>query len=228
MSTYSCEDFRSRLAQASSLPASTDRESVAWHRHIVECELCRDLLASEERLDELLAAVPEPHVPRDLARRVRAALEPVRARVRAPEDELDRLLELVPEPVVPEGLPDRVLAALQSERSSDQEQAAPFSLLRGRGLLVAAAALLFAFFLFRRAWTTSPGGSPEELGRVAYFHEELQDEDELIVYALENWELLMSDEIEVYLASLDPEEQALFELDLLDGVEEILGEGEAR
>ena len=228
MSTYSCEDFRSRLAQASSLRTGTDHETVAWHRHIVECEACRDHLASEDRLDELLAAVPEPHVPGDLVRRVRAALEPMRTRSRASRDELDQLLELVPDPVVPEGLSARVLDGLRRECSSPGRQAAPFSLLRGRGLLVAAAALLLVLFAFRWSWITSSSELPEEVGRVVYFHEELQDEDELIVYALENWELLMSDEIEVYLASLDPEEQALFELDLLDGAEEASGEGKAR
>ena len=62
-------------------------------------------------LDELLASLPEPDLPADLARRVLACL----ARPRA-EGGLDALLERAPAPEVPSGLAGRVLTGLGDAR----------------------------------------------------------------------------------------------------------------
>lgn len=212
MSALRCEDFRALVARhlrpgkpgRELLPAG---ESVAWHTHLVECADCREFLAEEGRLDELLAAVPEPELPSALAARVRAALEPARRRQRE-EEHLDLLLDGLPEPIAPEGMSGRVLAGLRAERAP-----AKWTLLRGRGLALAAAVLALLLTIAGRALLFRESSTPEE---VAYIRTELIDEDELIVYALENWELLMSDDIEVYMASLDPSERILLELEDLD------------
>ncbi len=102
----------------------------------------------------------------------------------------------------------RVLAGLRAERAP-----AKWTLLRGRGLALAAAVLALLLTIAGRALLFRESSTPEE---VAYIRTELIDEDELIVYALENWELLMSDDIEVYMASLDPSERILLELEDLD------------
>ena len=211
MSPYDCDDFRARPGKARS-----EADSIAWHEHLTRCAACRDHLAAEEHLDELLASVPEPRIPAALAERVQAALEPVRARQRE-DARLDLLLDAVPAPDVPTDLAARVLAGLRPERAPS-----PLRLLRGRTLrLAAAAVVLFAavasWVLFRPASRIN-GDEPRE--PLTYIREELSGEDELVVYALENWELLMSEELEVYLASLDATELAHLELDPLD---ELLG-----
>ena len=211
MSRYRCDDFLALLASATARRPGAD-ESLAWHRHLVECASCRGQLAAEERLEELLASISEPEVPPDLADRIQAALLPMRKGLSRREEELDRLLDRVPKPAAPAGLADRVLARLEPERTARRVPAAlPWQ--RRSGVLAAAAALLLVVFVASRLLTWSSGDVAEE--ELAYFREVLENEDELIVYALENWELLMNDEIEVYL-SLGPEEQALFELGLLD------------
>lgn len=77
-----CIEFRTRLAQAL---AERPVGELAWHEHVLTCADCRDLLDAEEALDELLASLPRPSLPPELARRVIARL--------APERELDRLLD---------------------------------------------------------------------------------------------------------------------------------------
>ena len=50
---------------------------------------------------------------------------------------------------------------------------------------------------------------------------ELEQDDELVAYALERWELLHDDDLDLWLASLDPDAQVLMEYsgDALDDVE---------
>lgn len=90
-----CTDFRARLARV--LVERTSREAerfdgfagaVAWHEHVLTCGACRELLESEEALEDLLASLPLPSLPPELARRVLQRLQPTRA-----ELELDRLLD---------------------------------------------------------------------------------------------------------------------------------------
>lgn len=78
----SCIEFRARLAQAL---AERPVAELAWHEHVLTCNDCRELLDAEEALDDLLASLPRPNLPPELARRVIARL--------APERELDRLLD---------------------------------------------------------------------------------------------------------------------------------------
>jgi len=77
-----CLDFRARLAQAL---AEHPVAELAWHEHVLTCADCREVLDAEEALDELLASLPRPSLPPELARRVIARL--------APERELDHLLD---------------------------------------------------------------------------------------------------------------------------------------
>lgn len=79
---HSCTEFRARLAQAL---AEYPVAELAWHEHVLTCTDCRELLDAEEALDDLLASLPRPNLPPELARRVIARL--------APERELDRLLD---------------------------------------------------------------------------------------------------------------------------------------
>lgn len=79
---HSCIEFRARLAQAL---AEHPVAELTWHEHVLTCADCRELLAAEEALDGLLASLPRPNLPPELARRVIARL--------APERELDRLLD---------------------------------------------------------------------------------------------------------------------------------------
>jgi hypothetical protein len=79
---HSCTEFRARLAQAL---AEHPVAELAWHEHVLTCSDCRELLDAEEALDDLLASLPRPNLPPELARRVIARL--------APERELDRLLD---------------------------------------------------------------------------------------------------------------------------------------
>jgi len=207
---HDCDDFRARIGK----PLS-DADAVPWHEHLARCAACRDRLAAEQHLDELLASVPAPRIPAALAERVRAALGPMREKQRE-EMRLDALLDAVPAPEVPADLARRVLAGLRAERH-------PRSLrfLRGRTLRLAAAAVVL--FAALAAWRLFDRPQGEPRAPLTYMKDELSGDDELVVYALENWELLMSEELEVYLASLDATELAHLELDPLD---DLLGDDE--
>ncbi|HPF13610.1 MAG TPA: hypothetical protein P5218_09845 [Planctomycetota bacterium] len=102
-----CLDFRSRLsavladlpvAEAGSLP---DVQTLGWHAHLLSCEPCRQLLESEQALEELLATLPTPQ----LLEGQRALLvKQLSAEVR-----LESLLSLAdPFGAAPQGLADRV------------------------------------------------------------------------------------------------------------------------
>ncbi|HUR29381.1 MAG TPA: hypothetical protein VM509_14425 [Planctomycetota bacterium] len=147
-----CHDFRLRLAEALRLPSATIGGELAapalgaalglgWHAHVIHCGECRELLAEEEALDELLRSLPVPQLPRALAERVLSRLDAVRRgvdldqlldlelaapapanlargvieRVHA-EARLDRLLDRVPAAKAPAGLEQRVLAKLSLAR----------------------------------------------------------------------------------------------------------------
>ncbi|MAB78400.1 MAG: hypothetical protein CMJ89_03500 [Planctomycetes bacterium] len=210
MNHLNCDGFRTLISEALNdrgrLGQGLGRDGIAWHRHLVDCSACRSYLAAETRLDELLAMLPEPGLPPGLAESVQAALAPVR-RQRQDDAVLEGLLDCVPKPDVPPDLSQRVLAGLQRERAP-----AEWTLLRGRGLGLTAAAAFFAALLLGWALVFQSSEVPRE---TAYFRDELAGEDELIVYALENWDLLMGEEVDVYLASLDPAEAAVLELDAL-------------
>lgn len=107
-----CEQFRARLASLLSgrVKAETFGRLV-WHEHLLACGDCRALLDAEHALEVLLASLPEPHLPPELARRVLSRLEPARADVA-----LDRLLEDSLAVPVPAELARRVLDRLAVTR----------------------------------------------------------------------------------------------------------------
>ena len=218
------------------------------HEHLFLCSECRAILESERALDEILDSMPAPQLPRTLARRVLARLERERLQdvdalldeLPAPDvpsdlsarllgalaesrhdAQLDRLLERVPEPALPVGLAQRVLAGVADERRAQRSTVGTGA----RVLLGAAAALLLCaagFVVWRRLLQdeNSPGssGAPVETTLAA-----LNVEPELLAAldVLENWDVLMSDDMDLLLAALDPAELELFDEELmeLDGVD---------
>ena len=107
-----CRDFRSQLASVlSGRSADVAVGALAWHEHLLACGDCRALLEAEEALEVLLASLPEPKLPPELAERVLSRLVPARA-----ELELDSLLDRSSEPEVPPDLARSVLAKLAAAR----------------------------------------------------------------------------------------------------------------
>jgi len=198
-----CDSFRALVAEALSSTTTHFHAELEWHHHLVECGECREFLAAEQRLEELLASVPEPALPGELAARVRSALLPVRRRWNE-ERALDRLLEAVPDVESPADLSARVLSGLAVER----RRPAPVRQHRRhvRQLVALAASLLLILGL---GWVllSRPTSAPQD--DVAAN----PDDAELLVYALENWDLLMGEDVDSFLASLDPIEAAIFELE---------------
>jgi tetratricopeptide (TPR) repeat protein len=92
---------------------------LAWHEHLIACGECRALLEAEEALEILLATLPEPKLPPDLAQRVVSRLR----NARQAEVRLDALLELDTSARAPAHLARSVLAGLASAR----ERGAPLT-----------------------------------------------------------------------------------------------------
>jgi hypothetical protein len=114
----------------------------------------------------------------------------------ANRDELDELLERLPPPEAPAELSQRVLAGLAKAR-------APRRPVMSLALAAAGVATLASVLFWRN------GASPTvELARGA----DLEADDELLIYAVENWELLHDDDLDVWLASLDPLDELLVEI----------------
>lgn len=148
MSPLDCGRFRVELERAlSGRPDPGAVAHLAWKSHLSECAGCRALLEGEEALEVLLASLPQPHLPQELAQRVLArlsdrsdALDELLALDAAPpsaglelsgrvlgelvdaraEARLDALLELEAEPSAPDALATDVLAGLRPAR---EEQA---------------------------------------------------------------------------------------------------------
>lgn len=229
MSTWSCTGFRSALEHALRGAKGKRTAELAWHEHLLGCSECQELLQSEEALEELLASLPEPRLPDDLTRRVLLRLE----RERTAGARLDDLLDSSPLPAAPAGLGERVLSSLRAERQEqgldDLLDRAPapqvpaalassvlagleaerhevprttLRLLRGGrpwvGLAAAAVVVVALGVLWRRG------------------DEEAVVVDEAVLAnleVLENWDALMSDDLDLYLASLDPVDWTLLELE---------------
>lgn len=112
---HACTQFRQSLAGV--LERRSALVELGWHEHLFTCEDCRALLAGEEALEHLLASLPEPVLPPDLARRVLARLAAHRAaHLQESADPLDALLDAAPVDVAPPDLAARVLDGLRSER----------------------------------------------------------------------------------------------------------------
>jgi len=241
----SCDEFRRSLAEA--LSSRENRRELGWHEHLLGCAACRDLFQAEEVLDQLLASLPEPRLPRDLARRILVLLDRERAREaledlldrdpapvvppdladrvlgrlsaeraapdprRAIEGPLHRLLGVLPEPAIPAGLVQRVLSGLEGERTVAQ-RARPFALPRRAPrtlVVVLAAGLLVALsLLFWKRRGDDPGRTT--VGPNAEF---LEVDPELLadLELLEDWELLMQEDLDLLLDDLDPVDLAILE-----------------
>ncbi|MDF1797740.1 MAG: hypothetical protein P1V81_01075 [Planctomycetota bacterium] len=120
-----CTTFRAHLRAAleggvtAEHGLSHDGRPLAWHDHLHHCAGCRELLESEQALDELLASLPEPRLPLALAQRVLSRL----ARQGELGDlSLDAVLELADEASVPVGLAGRVLAGLEEARDEAEAE----------------------------------------------------------------------------------------------------------
>jgi len=204
-----CAEFRIALEAALAGPARR-RETLAADPHLASCASCRAELAREQRLERALAALPEVPAPPALARRLLARLAPERATGGGELDELDELLARVPQPRVPPGLAGTVLAGLAPERARAHRRG-----WSGRGgwssqawLLAAAAGLVLGWLLLvRRAAPDEI--RQEELARAALA---LEADEELLAYALERWELLHDEDLDLWLASLDPVDELLMEV----------------
>lgn len=178
----------------------------------------------ERELERLLDAAGEVDVPPGLVEGVQRSLAASRADLR-----LERLLERVPPPGVPAGLAGRVL-----ERLAERRAAAPGvtrvlrpvrrAPRRFRTLFVAAtaAAVALALGLFVRARrldgpASGPvaGTGPSSTEEIARAPGALAADDELLLAldALENWELLTSEDLDLLLAGLDTSEELLLELE---------------
>lgn len=235
MSAWSCDAFRHALEQAlGGSPSSERTRELAWHEHLLGCAHCRALLEAEEALEVLLASLPEPQLPRELAQRVLARL--ARERGATGDAGLDHLLELAPEPEVPTELGRRVLQGLGAARAEERLDALLDSVpppevppdLAARVLAATRAAQVerrrAGFRLLRggRKWTAAAAAAAVVaaifLGltqRNRTTPAEAVVEDELLVSldVLENWDVLMTDDLDLMLASMDPADWALLELE---------------
>ena len=210
MKCISCEDFRARFEEARSAGKPVGADGTC-REHLLLCPQCLTWLEQEEALEDVLGALEEPLPPVQLAARVLAALAPARAARELPrpisaqvEARLDELLELVPSPSPPAGLARRVLARLAGERPPRQRP------LRARTLLfVAAGIALVAFGLW--SWRRHTGQRPEQAIAGVAPDGTPEADEELVSYALENWELVTSEDLDLWLGGLDPLEQELIE-----------------
>src|SRR5262249_2992873 len=120
----------------------------------------------------------------------------------ANEDELDELLDRVPAPRAPAGLAHRVLSALAPVRASAARPR------RRRLLFAAAAAAVPALSGWALLAALRPARPPQENAALA----EADLDDELLAYTVENWDLLNDDDLDVWLASLDDDDQLLLQV----------------
>lgn len=109
-----CREFRTRLTEALVQGSdSFELSALSWHGHLAGCGSCRELLAAEEALEDLLASLPVPKLPPELTERVLARLEAMRLESMHDEElRLDTLLGLAGAIEPPTHLADQVLAAL--------------------------------------------------------------------------------------------------------------------
>jgi hypothetical protein len=115
-----CRSFRSLLEEKLvGLPDVARLTSLSWHEHLLGCVACRALFESEETLEALLAALPEPNLPPEIKRRVLVAL----ARSKTADRALDHLLERGSGIEVPVGIAQDMLARLAPMRREEQMKA---------------------------------------------------------------------------------------------------------
>ncbi len=228
-----CKDFRAALeAELLGRPSQEKLVGLSWHAHLLSCGDCRDLLEKEEALEALLASLPEPRLPEALARRVLVRLRADRA----VEIRLDSLLDLdrrlVPDrgdPArAPEGLAADILARLAPERAAqvartadarleallelDREIEVPDGLssrLLRRLDVHRRAPVSSLSSRLRRSWLYAAAAGRGEL---AVQGERPPDPQMLAALdVLEQWDLLMQDDVDVLLSTMGPADEALLD-----------------
>lgn len=172
----------------------------------------REDRTAEVRLDRLLDLDADVRVPEELAAGVLAGLARERSASASDpvEAHLDALLDLDREVHVPLGLAGRVLAGLEQERGPERELARTAPRRRRAWLYAVAAGVLLAF-LGRAYWLRTrpdPGATIEPVVHVD------PDPDPKMLAALdvlEEWDLLMQDDVDVLLSTLGPADVALLD-----------------
>jgi hypothetical protein len=231
-----CGTFRRRLERAlEGARTAEELSNLSWHEHLLGCADCRALLEAEEALEMLLASLPEPRLPAQLARRVLARLRSgEEARLdrlleldlgaRAPGDlaqrvlagleherarpaaNLDALLECEREVDLPEGLSRRVLAHLAEERALARRRKP----VRAR-LALLAGLLLLALWAF---WPKRERAGHELGSPTAGIDPRMLEHFDV----LEHWELLQRNDLDTLLSTLPRADQALLEMGSEEGV----------
>ena len=206
-----CAPFRAELERALAGRAGA-LARLASHEHARACPACRTEVSRERALDGLLERLTAPMAPPALAREVLARLAGARAPAAGeaaaqpcgPEaGDLECLLGHLPAPRVPSGLAARVLQGLALEREAYRPRSS-----RRRWLVSAAAALVAALTLW--GWSVLRPRAPSvELAQGT--GGELEADEDLLAYAVERWELLQDEDLDLWLASLDPVDELLIE-----------------
>jgi len=219
-----CREFRSLLEDELLRPGmNAELTTLSWHEHLLSCGECRELLASEEALEELLSSLPQPRLPQHLVKRVLRRLRRARtgsdldrlleadAQLDAPSglsdrllsslagsrrahgDALDQLLDVY-EVRADEGLSDRILGRLQAERAIP---ILPFYARPTAKVLLAMAAL-FLIYLATVQFASNEPKTLTSTTEVAFADPDLLEE----YYLLDNWHLLMPEsDIELLIAT---------------------------
>lgn len=113
-----CRSFRALLEmKLTGRAAQSELAVLSWHEHLLACDGCRTLLQTEEALELLLASLPEPQLPPELAARVVSRLRAARVHDAA-DAGLDALLELDPTDAPPTRLAESVLSRLRPMRDA--------------------------------------------------------------------------------------------------------------
>ncbi len=192
------------LGDAARPPQDLARRVLAGLEH----ERAPSARSADVRLDALLERAGVVDTPAGLARRVLQGLEGERARPANTADaRLDALLERAGGVTTPPRLAERVLAGVAEERVLARRRARPF-LVRQRGLLLAAAALLALLAL----WALWPQRTGERQ------RSDLAQNGEVDARLLENydvleqWELLHRGDLDLLLSTLPQTDQLLLEI----------------
>lgn len=119
------------------------------------------------------------------------------------DSELEELLGELPAPRVPNGLAARVLAGLAPAREARRPRSVP------RAWLWSAAAALFVALALWGWYGLRPAARRVELAQG--MGAELEADEELLAYAVERWELLQDEDLDLWLAGLDPVDELLIE-----------------
>lgn len=174
----------------------------------------REDRAAEVRLERLLDLDADLRAPRGLAAGVLAGLARQRFASASGSDRaearLDEILELDREVQAPPGLAGRVLAGLARERRAVRGPARTAPLRRRAWLYAVAAGLLLAF-LGRLYWLRARPDARATSAPVVHVDPAPDPEMLAALDVLEEWDLLMQDDIDVLLSTLGPADLALLD-----------------